>query len=199
MFFVGIYCDVTGHTPSPPTNQPTENETKLHFSAKQQQTTITAVAATTRTRTTSRVILIKMATIKIFVAALFSLLATVATLSHGFTVTPSIATSVSRNSYCYRTATDAADATVLFSGDGDEASRVTGTVKWFDKTKGFGFITPNDGGEDVFVHQTAIVSDGFRSLSDGAAVEFQVGVQDNGKTRAVDVTGPGGEKIVSEY
>ena len=133
------------------------------------------------------------------VTALFFLLQ-VATLSHGFTVvTPSIATTtVSRSSYFYRTA--AADVALFMSDGGDDAaSRIAGTVKWFDKTKGFGFITPNDGGDDVFVHQTAIVSDGFRSLSDGAAVEYQVGVQDNGKTRAVDVTGPGGEKIVSEY
>jgi CspA family cold shock protein len=46
-----------------------------------------------------------------------------------------------------------------------------GTVKWFNDAKGFGFITPENG-PDVFVHHTAIVSDGFRSLTEGEAVEF---------------------------
>ena len=49
-----------------------------------------------------------------------------------------------------------------------------GTVKWFNETKGFGFIKPNDGGEDVFCHQTAIQSQGFRTLQEGQAVEFDV-------------------------
>jgi len=51
---------------------------------------------------------------------------------------------------------------------------VTGTVKWFNNSKGFGFITPADGGDDVFVHFSAIVSNGFRSLQDGQAVKFEV-------------------------
>lgn len=50
-----------------------------------------------------------------------------------------------------------------------------GTVKWFDEKKGFGFITPEDGGADLFVHHTNIATEGFRSLSDGQAVEFDVG------------------------
>jgi cold shock protein len=50
----------------------------------------------------------------------------------------------------------------------------TGTVKWFSDEKGFGFISPDEGGKDVFVHHTAIVADGFRTLSEGAKVEFEV-------------------------
>lgn len=50
---------------------------------------------------------------------------------------------------------------------------VQGTVKWFNDSKGFGFIS-QDGGEDVFVHQTAIAADGFRTLAEGARVEFEV-------------------------
>jgi CspA family cold shock protein len=49
-----------------------------------------------------------------------------------------------------------------------------GTVKWFNDQKGFGFITPEDGADDVFVHQTAIQTEGFRSLSEGDRVEFNV-------------------------
>jgi cold shock protein len=50
-----------------------------------------------------------------------------------------------------------------------------GTVKWFDAKKGFGFITPEDGSEDVFVHHTNIVGQGFKTLNNGQAVEFEVG------------------------
>jgi cold shock protein len=48
-----------------------------------------------------------------------------------------------------------------------------GTVQWFNDSKGFGFITPDDGSKDAFVHHTAISSEGFRSLSEGDRVEFE--------------------------
>jgi cold shock protein len=50
-----------------------------------------------------------------------------------------------------------------------------GTVKWFNAEKGFGFITRDDGGPDVFVHFSAIQADGYRSLEEGQEVEFQLG------------------------
>ena len=50
----------------------------------------------------------------------------------------------------------------------------SGTVKWFNDAKGFGFIKQSDGGEDVFCHHTAIQADGFRSLVEGQAVEYDV-------------------------
>lgn len=50
----------------------------------------------------------------------------------------------------------------------------TGTVKWFNETKGFGFITPADGSKDVFVHFSAIQGDGFKTLAEGMTVTYEV-------------------------
>ncbi len=51
---------------------------------------------------------------------------------------------------------------------------VTGTVKWFSDDKGFGFIKPDDGSKDVFVHHTGIEGEGFKSLAEGQAVQYSV-------------------------
>lgn len=55
---------------------------------------------------------------------------------------------------------------------GDNMSKSTGTVKWFNSDKGFGFITQENGGDDVFVHFNAIAGDGFKNLDEGQRVSF---------------------------
>ena len=51
----------------------------------------------------------------------------------------------------------------------------TGTVKWFNDSKGYGFITPTEGGSDLFVHHSEIQTEGYASLREGQSVEFEVG------------------------
>ncbi len=60
----------------------------------------------------------------------------------------------------------------------------TGTVKWFNNVKGFGFITPADGSKDVFVHISAVQKAGFRSLQDGQKIEYELLAGKDGRTSA---------------
>ena len=62
----------------------------------------------------------------------------------------------------------------------------TGTVKWFSDEKGFGFITPDEGSKDLFVHHTSIEADGYRSLAEGARVSYEAEAGDKGP-KAVNV------------
>lgn len=63
----------------------------------------------------------------------------------------------------------------------------TGTVKWFNDDKGFGFVTPDDNGKDLFVHHSGIAIDGFKSLAEGAKVSYTAEEGDKGP-KAVNVT-----------
>ena len=67
-----------------------------------------------------------------------------------------------------------------------DAVMATGTVKWFNATKGFGFIMPQDGSKDVFVHITAVQAAGLRGLDEGQNVSFDV-VQERGKAAATNL------------
>jgi CspA family cold shock protein len=62
----------------------------------------------------------------------------------------------------------------------------TGTVKWFNDDKGFGFVTPDEAGKDLFVHYSGIVGEGFRSLAEGTRVEYEAEAGDKGP-KAVNV------------
>jgi CspA family cold shock protein len=62
----------------------------------------------------------------------------------------------------------------VLKGKEQSAMAQQGTVKWFNNAKGFGFILPVEGGDDVFVHHTAILSEGFRTLSQGERVSFEI-------------------------
>lgn len=63
-----------------------------------------------------------------------------------------------------------------------------GTVKWFNPTKRFGFIAPEGGAKDVFVHMSAVEQAGLRSLSEGQQVKFDIATDDKGKTSAVNLS-----------
>ena len=63
----------------------------------------------------------------------------------------------------------------------------TGTVKWFDNKKGYGFITPSEGGKDLFVHHSSLQMEGYKTLTDNQTVEYEVGSSDRGDV-ATNVT-----------
>jgi cold shock protein len=69
-----------------------------------------------------------------------------------------------------------------------DASMPKGTVKWFNPTKGYGFIAPDTGGKDVFVHISAVQKAGLRSLNEGQKVGFEVEQQQNGRAAAVNLS-----------
>jgi cold shock CspA family protein len=75
-----------------------------------------------------------------------------------------------------------------------ETSLLLNECHRFNTQKGFGFITPDDGSSEIFVHQTAIQVQGFRSLAEGEPVEYKM-ITEDGRTKAVDVTGPGGADV----
>jgi cold shock protein len=86
---------------------------------------------------------------------------------------------ISKRPGCSKTAHDAR----LRNGESVMAS---GTVKWFNATKGFGFIMPSDGGRDVFVHITAVQAAGLRGLNEGQALSYEV-TTERGKTAATNL------------
>jgi CspA family cold shock protein len=63
----------------------------------------------------------------------------------------------------------------------------TGTVKWFNPTKGYGFIAPEDGGKDIFVHISAVQKAGLRNLNEGQKLDFELEQQQNGRTAAINL------------
>jgi CspA family cold shock protein len=76
-------------------------------------------------------------------------------------------------------------------GRSEETTMATGTVKWFNDSKGYGFITPDDGGEDLFAHFSAIQMNGFKTLKEGQKVAFDVVSGPKGK-QASNITNGGG-------
>jgi len=70
----------------------------------------------------------------------------------------------------------------------EEMTMATGTVKWFNPTKGFGFIEPEDGGNDAFVHISAVERAGLRTLNEGQKVEYELQPGQRGKSSAENLT-----------
>ncbi len=70
----------------------------------------------------------------------------------------------------------------------EEMTMATGTVKWFNPTKGFGFIEPEDGSKDVFVHVSAVERAGLATLNEGQKVSYELLAGDNGKSSAENLS-----------
>jgi CspA family cold shock protein len=76
----------------------------------------------------------------------------------------------------------------LFLASGGVPTMAVGVVKWFNATKGYGFIAPEAGGKDIFVHISAVQRAGLRSLDEGQKLGFEVEQQQNGRAAAVNLT-----------
>merc|ERR1719474_1434606 len=81
---------------------------------------------------------------------------------------------------------------------GGDNGLLKGTVKRFNAQKGFGFITCDDGSGDVFVHFSEVKAQGFKTLGEGEKVEFNVVIQDDGRRKATNVTGPDGAYVIGD-
>merc|ERR1712228_76927 len=82
----------------------------------------------------------------------------------------------------------------MFSSFGGDKRK--GSVKWFNSEKGFGFIVDDENNDEVFVHQTAIHAQGFRSLAEGEEVEFEDEIDERQRKKAHNVTGPDGAFVL---
>lgn len=71
--------------------------------------------------------------------------------------------------------------------DTEETTMAIGTVKWFNPGKGFGFVAPEDGGKDVFIHVSALERAGISGLAEGQKIEYKLGAGRDGRTSAEDV------------
>lgn len=93
--------------------------------------------------------------------------------------------------FAQRRSAEVDDAVAALAGGTDEKKGIPpmakGTVKWFNATKGYGFIEPEEGGKDVFVHISALERAGLRTLQDGQAVTYEIGEDQRGRSSAENI------------